>query len=71
MSLNAFTENINIDTSNNEVLNFPKPKFPYEAYSEAKSIFFNNFENWIEKKKNGIEEGKQLHLKAALEDRGT
>jgi len=69
MSLNVFTENINIEPSNNDTLNIPKPKFPYEAYSEAKNIFFNNFENWIEKKKIGIEEEKQLHLKTALEDR--
>jgi len=70
MSLNIYSENNNIDSTNTDTLNIPKPKFPYEAYTEAKNIFFTNFENWIEKKKVGIEEGKQLHLKAALEDRG-
>ncbi|KAG4085395.1 hypothetical protein H8356DRAFT_1282848 [Neocallimastix lanati (nom. inval.)] len=69
MSLNIYSENNNIDSTNTDTLNIPKPKFPYEAYTEAKNIFFTNFENWIEKKKVGIEEGKQLHLKAALEDR--
>ncbi|ORX76371.1 hypothetical protein BCR32DRAFT_271313 [Anaeromyces robustus] len=68
--LNVFSnENNNELDSSNETLNIPKPKFPYEEYAEVKKIFFNNFDNWIEKKKSGIEEGKQLHLKAALEDR--
>jgi len=70
MSLNVFSEENNTDDSSNEALNIPKPKFPYDEYTEVKKIFFNNFDNWIENKKAGIEEGKQLHLKAALEDRG-
>ncbi|ORX49308.1 hypothetical protein BCR36DRAFT_412826 [Piromyces finnis] len=70
MSLNTFSEeNSNEIDSSNEALNIPKPQFPYDEYTEVKKIFFNNFDNWIEKKKAGIEEGKQLHLKAAFKDR--
>jgi len=70
MSLTSFSENNNETDSSNEVLNILNPQFPYEEYSEVKRIFFNNFDNWIENKKAGIEEGKQKHLKAAYKDRG-
>jgi len=69
MSLTSFSENNNETDSSNEVLNILNPQFPYEEYSEVKRIFFNNFDNWIENKKAGIEEGKQKHLKAAYKDR--
>ncbi|OUM62556.1 hypothetical protein PIROE2DRAFT_11139, partial [Piromyces sp. E2] len=70
MSLSVFSEeNSNEIDSSNEAYNIPKPQFPYEEYTEVKKIFFNNFDNWIENKKAGIEEGKQLHLKAAFKDR--
>jgi len=40
MSLNVFSEENNTDDSSNEALNIPKPKFPYDEYTEVKKIFF-------------------------------